>query len=138
MRQLAAILGAVVLLGVGAAIAVACDGGSTDHGNAGHDQYNDKPGCGPWKTDGYAGGSGYHDGQPPKADDRGDCPKPPCDHYSEWSSFTGGSSGDGCDPCDDQHGYSRYSGYSSEGGGGKSDCDRSSVGGPPPVPPISA
>jgi phosphodiesterase/alkaline phosphatase D-like protein len=35
----------------------------------------DMPGCGPDKSDGYAGGSGYHDGQPPKSDGRQDCPE---------------------------------------------------------------
>jgi len=36
-----------------------------------------KPGCGPDKTDGVAGGSGQHTGQPPKQPDRQDCPNAP-------------------------------------------------------------
>ena len=36
-----------------------------------------KPGCGPDKTDGVAGNSGRHSGQPPKDQNRGDCPNPP-------------------------------------------------------------
>lgn len=64
----------------GGALAVACTGGGSGHENAGHDQYHEKPGCGPWKSDGNAGESGRHDGQPPKDDDRGDCPDPPAQH----------------------------------------------------------
>jgi hypothetical protein len=44
--------------------------------NAGQNQYA-KPGCGPDKTDGVAGNSGRHQGQPPKDQNRGDCPNPP-------------------------------------------------------------
>jgi hypothetical protein len=46
-------------------------------GSGGHDDdcVPEKPGCGPDKTDGVAGGSGYHDGQPPKSDNRQDCPE---------------------------------------------------------------
>ena len=39
--------------------------------------YLAKPGCGPDKTDGVAGNSGRHTGQPPKAPNRQDCPHPP-------------------------------------------------------------
>ena len=131
MRKLAVILSTFALLGAGAAIAVAGGGGSTDYGNAGHDQYHEKPGCGPDKTDGVAGNSGRHDGQPPKDDDRGDCPNPPgqCDH-NHFSSFyfTGGSSqnddcGDGCD----SHHYSSFTTNGSSSGGDNQDncgnCD---------------
>jgi hypothetical protein len=119
MRRLAVILGTLALLGAGAAVAVACGGGSTDYGNAGHDQYHEKPGCGPWKSNGWAGGSGYHDGQPPKDDDRGDCPKPPCDHYSHFSNYGSSQHGDDdCGDCGDHH----FSNYSS-GGGNQNNCD---------------
>jgi hypothetical protein len=37
----------------------------------------DKPGCGPDKTDGVAGNSGRHTGQPPKQPNRQDCPHAP-------------------------------------------------------------
>jgi hypothetical protein len=80
MRQLAAILSVLALLGAGAAIAVAGGGGSTHHGNAAHAQYHGKPGCGPWKTHGRAGKSGHHHGQPPKRPHRRDCPRPRRDH----------------------------------------------------------
>ncbi|MBI5105787.1 MAG: hypothetical protein HZB46_12565 [Solirubrobacterales bacterium] len=65
---------ALAVLGGGVAFA-----GSASHsvqtGSAAKQQYNTKPGCGPWKTDGVAGSSGRHTGQPPKAPDRADCPK---------------------------------------------------------------
>lgn len=75
IKRLTAILSAVVLIASGGTLAIASGYGSTDHGNAGTDQYKEKPGCGPDKTDGIAGNSGEHDGQPPKADERGDCPE---------------------------------------------------------------
>ena len=124
MRKLAVTVAALVLLVSGVSLAVACTGGASGHdGNAGYDQYNPKPGCGPWKTDGYAGGSGYHSGQPPKDDNRGDCPKPPCDdHYGHFSGYGSSQHGnDDCNDCGDDH----YSGYGS-GGGGSNDnncCD---------------
>ncbi len=94
MRRLvtliAAVIAAVALLVGGTSLAVACVGGTSGNDNAGHYQYNGTPGCGPDKTDGWAGSSGWHDGQPPKDDDRGDCPKSPCDHHS----YTGNDSGD--------------------------------------------
>lgn len=80
-RRLAVILSTLALLAAGATVAVAGGGGSTHHGNAAHDQYNGKPGCGPDKTDGYAGHSGRHEGQPPKDHNRGDCPNPPGQHH---------------------------------------------------------
>jgi hypothetical protein len=51
--------------------------GGNDHRGAASVQYKAKPGCGPDKTDGVAGNSGRHTGQPPKDHDRGDCPNPP-------------------------------------------------------------
>ena len=116
MRRLAVILSTVALLGVGAAIAVAGGGGSTHDGNAGYWQYHPKPGCGPWKSDGWAGGSGHHDGQPPKRPHRRDCPKPPCHDHSHFSSFTTGSSHDGdCNDDCDQHWSSFTTGSSHDG-----------------------
>jgi hypothetical protein len=50
-------------------------GGGGSSGGDDDDCGPEKPGCGPDKTDGVAGGSGYHDGQPPKADGRQDCPE---------------------------------------------------------------
>ena len=105
VRIMLSLIAALLLIGGGAALAIACDGGSVGYGNAGHDQYNEKPGCGPWKTDGYAGGSGYHSGQPPKDDDRGDCPKPPdnCDHHGYFAGYSGGGGkGDNCDRSSDR------------------------------------
>ena len=79
MRQLrkpAAVALALVALAGGTTLAVAADGGGA-HGNSGKSQYGSKPGCGPDKPDGMAGASGRHTGQPPKDQDRGDCPTPP-------------------------------------------------------------
>ena len=60
-------------------------GGS--HG--GHDPCDPKPGCGPDKTNGTAGNSGTHQGQPPKDQNRGDCPKkPPTAKTGSASSIT--------------------------------------------------
>jgi hypothetical protein len=51
---------------------------TTSSGSHGNDNCKDeKPGCGPDKTNGVAGNSGQHTGQPPKADNRQDCPNPP-------------------------------------------------------------
>jgi hypothetical protein len=58
--------------------------------SGGKDCTGDKPGCGPDKTDGVAGNSGRHDGQPPKADDRKDCPNPP--GQQKQITTTGGAS----------------------------------------------
>jgi len=77
MQRVLAAGAAVLLIISGGALAVASGGGSTEHGDAGHDQYHAKSGCGPAKSDGYAGQSGRHEGQPPKDHDRGDCPSPP-------------------------------------------------------------
>jgi hypothetical protein len=65
---------------------------STSSGShsGGKDCTGDKPGCGPDKTDGVAGNSGRHDGQPPKADDRKDCPNPP--GQQKQITTTGGAS----------------------------------------------
>ena len=90
MRRLATLIAAVALLVGGTSLAVACVGGASGNDNAGHYQYNEKPGCGPDKTDGWAGGSGRHDGQPPKDDDRGDCPEAPCDHHDHYSDYSWG------------------------------------------------
>ena len=123
MRRLVTLIAAAALLVGGTSLAVACVGGASGHDNAGHDQYNPKPGCGPWKTDGYAGGSGYHFGQPPKDHSRGDCPKPPCDdRYGRFSGYGSSQHGDDCNDCGDNH----FSGYGS-GGGGKGDCNSSSA-----------
>ncbi|MGH2800616.1 MAG: hypothetical protein ACRDM0_23695 [Thermoleophilaceae bacterium] len=76
LRKLVAIVLALLALVGGATLAVAAGGGGT-RGDSGEYQYDLKPGCGPDKTDGVAGGSGRHTGQPPKAQNRGDCPDPP-------------------------------------------------------------
>jgi hypothetical protein len=55
--------------------------------SASHHQYSPKPGCGPWKTDGYAGKSGQHTGQPPKQPNRKDCP-PRCPTSKAGGSTT--------------------------------------------------
>jgi hypothetical protein len=118
---------ALLLVSAGAALALASGGGSSHHGNAGHQQYHPKPGCGPWKTDGHAGKSGYHYGQPPKDHNRRDCPKPPCGHYSHFSSFATGSSHHD-DDCDDdcRHSYSSFTtgGSSHHGDDCDDGCDR--------------
>jgi hypothetical protein len=138
MRKLAMTIAAFALLLCGTGLAVASMGGASGHSNAGHNQYNPKPGCGPWKSDGYAGGSGYHFGQPPKDHHRRDCPKPPCDRYSRFSSFATGSShhGDDCDDDCDRHRYSGngYGGHGSHG----NDCRRSSERGSAVVPASAA
>ena len=65
----------VGLLGAGTAGTIAASGGGGGSKSAAKSQY--KPGCGPDKNDGVAGNSGRHVGQPPKDQDRGDCPNPP-------------------------------------------------------------
>jgi hypothetical protein len=67
-------LAALVFAGGGASIVTASNGSQPT--GAAEQQYN-KPGCGPDKTDGVAGSSGRHQGQPPKDQNRGDCPDPP-------------------------------------------------------------
>jgi opacity protein-like surface antigen len=94
MRKFVTLALALVVLGTGATLAAATGGGGWYHGGgSSHVQYKakqpcpvsqlsdlcnaTKPGCGPDKTDGYAGASGRHVGQPPKDQNRGDCPHPP-------------------------------------------------------------
>ena len=72
-------------------------------GGGGNDDCDpEKPGCGPDKNGGYAGGSGYHDGQPPKSDGRGDCPdvcKTSATGQGNQGGASGGSANHGkCDP----------------------------------------
>lgn len=63
----------VALVGGGAAL-VSAAGLGANNKNASAVQYLTKPGCGPDKTNGVAGNSGQHTGQPPKAPNRQDCP----------------------------------------------------------------
>lgn len=74
-RSLAIALVTLAFAGGGTGLVLANQGG-IPNGGAAQDEYL-KPGCGPDKTDGVAGNSGRHDGQPPKDDNRGDCPNPP-------------------------------------------------------------
>lgn len=75
MRQLLTVLVVVVVFAAGTTLAMATGGGN---GNAHHTPGHVlKPGCGPDKNDGVAGKSGRHTGQPPKDQNRGDCPNPP-------------------------------------------------------------
>ena len=74
-RPLVILLATLAFVGGGASLVLAAGGGSGGSGAA-KVQYN-KPGCGPDKTDGVAGASGQHIGQPPKDQNRGDCPNPP-------------------------------------------------------------
>jgi hypothetical protein len=79
MRRIATGLVAVAFLVGGVTFAGAAKWGGLggNHRSAAEVQYQQKPGCGPDKTDGVAGSSGRHSGQPPKDQDRGDCPTPP-------------------------------------------------------------
>jgi hypothetical protein len=78
MRKLLSVLVVLAALALGTTMAVATDSGGSYNANGAADaQYKVKPGCGPDKTDGVAGESGRHEGQPPMADDRQDCPNPP-------------------------------------------------------------
>jgi hypothetical protein len=79
MRKLLTAVVVLVALGAGTALATGTGGGGWQPGpGSGHVQYDKlKPGCGPDKTDGVAGNSGQHTGQPPKDQNRGDCPNPP-------------------------------------------------------------
>lgn len=126
MAKLLGVLAAVGLLAGGAALAVASGGGGHHHWNAGHKQYKPKPGCGPWKSHGWAGKSGWHFGQPPKRSFRRDCPKPPCKRrwHSRFSALTGGSyyhRGRDCrDKCDP---YRRFSGFTGRRHRRDDDCD---------------
>ena len=75
MRFPLALLVVLVVFAAGTTFAMATGtGGNGNNGTPGH---KEKPGCGPDKTDGVAGASGQHLGQPPKADNRQDCPNPP-------------------------------------------------------------
>ena len=76
MRRIACVLLVLSLGTAGGALVAQANGGDTNR-NAAETQYLHKPGCGPDKTDGVAGKSGRHEGQPPKAPDRQDCPNPP-------------------------------------------------------------
>lgn len=80
LRPLVVLLVVVVIAATGAAFAVAGEAGTTDGANAGTVQYGQKPGCGPDKTEGEAGGSGTHEGQPPKEPERKECPEAPPGH----------------------------------------------------------
>ena len=75
-RPLVIAIATLVIAGGGTSLVLASGGGSSLHTGAAKVQYN-KPGCGPDKTDGVAGASGQHTGQPPKDQNRGDCPNPP-------------------------------------------------------------
>lgn len=77
VRPLMVLLVILVIAAFGATFAIAGDGGSSGGANAGNVQYGLKPGCGPDKTEGVAGNSGQHEGQPPKEPERRDCPEPP-------------------------------------------------------------
>lgn len=77
MKAVATIVAICAFIGGTTAIAVATGGGGGYNSPPVQVQYKEKPGCGPDKTDGVAGGSGRHTGQPPKADNRQDCPNPP-------------------------------------------------------------
>jgi hypothetical protein len=74
MRKVLTVVICACALGTGIAVAGTTNGGRTN--NSGAKVNYAKPGCGPWKTNGVAGNSGYHDGQPPKSPGRADCPKP--------------------------------------------------------------
>jgi hypothetical protein len=76
MRKLAAIVTAIVAIAVGGTLAASAKPGLSKQ-DAGQAMYKQKPGCGPDKTDGVAGSSGRHTGQPPKLTNRLDCPNPP-------------------------------------------------------------
>jgi hypothetical protein len=75
MRSLAIVLVTLALGGGSTSLVLAAQGGTSNNGAA-QTEYL-KPGCGPDSTDGVAGGSGQHIGQPPKDQNRGDCPNPP-------------------------------------------------------------
>ena len=90
-RPLVIVLATLAFAGGGASLVLASGGGSGSYGEgAAHHQY--KPGCGPDKTDGVAGNSGRHQGQPPKDQNRGDCPNPPGQQDKGGSDDTMGSS----------------------------------------------
>jgi hypothetical protein len=77
VRKISAIaLAAVIACTTGVMVAEA-GGGNSKAKSAANFMYLSKPGCGPDKTNGVAGASGRHTGQPPKAENRQDCPSPP-------------------------------------------------------------
>lgn len=76
-RRAIAVVATLAIAGSSAAIVSAAGAGANKGKSASAVQYLTKPGCGPDKTDGVAGNSGQHTGQPPKASDRQDCPNPP-------------------------------------------------------------
>lgn len=114
-RSLAIALLTLAFTVAGTGLVLACGWGWPDQG-AGHHEYG-KPGCGPDKSDGWAGKSGQHTGQPPKDQHRGDCPHPPgqnCDdknsnkfvsNGNEYGSSGNkhGSDGGSCSKHDDGH-----------------------------------
>jgi hypothetical protein len=104
-RPLLIALATLAFIGGGTSLVLAC-GGGWDGGGAANHQY--KPGCGPDKTDGVAGNSGRHQGQPPKDQNRGDCPNPP-------GQQTGGDKKD-----DDKKGSSSSSSKGSSSSSGNS------------------
>lgn len=77
LSRLLAVVASLAIVGSSAAIVSAAGLGGTKSKSASAVQYLTKPGCGPDSTDGVAGNSGRHTGQPPKAPNRQDCPNPP-------------------------------------------------------------
>ncbi len=76
IRPLLTSLVTLAVLAGGVAVALAVGTGAVPGKDASAVQYLSKPGCGPDKTDGVAGNSGQHTGQPPKRPARQDCPNP--------------------------------------------------------------
>ena len=76
IRHLAIALVTLALVASGSALVFAAGNPAGPKKNASAVQYLQKPGCGPDKTDGVAGASGRHTGQPPKRPNRQDCPNP--------------------------------------------------------------
>jgi len=76
-RRLSSVVLTVAASASGVAMVSAAGTGAVPKKSAAAVQYVTKPGCGPKKTSGAAGGSGLHTGQPPKAPkapNRQDCP----------------------------------------------------------------
>ena len=80
MRRAIAVIVTVLALGAGGGIAAlakpAVETPSSSTSNAAQNQY-EKPGCGNEKNIGISGNSGDHGGQPPKEEERGECPHEP-------------------------------------------------------------
>jgi hypothetical protein len=127
-RTIVATFAAAFLLIGGAALAIACDGGTPAWGNAGGDEYHHECEGGHHSGYNYFGGgkddcgncddshfSGYSSGGGGGGGDN-NC----CDNHNQYSGYSSGGGGDNC--CDDH----KYSGYSS-GGGGSGDCNSSSA-----------